>query len=36
MAAEVVAQQGLVDDLQDDQNNNALVDDCVGEQWAVQ
>ena len=27
MAAEVVAQQGLVDDLQDDQNNNALVDD---------
>ena len=36
MAAEVVAQQGLVDDLQDDQNNNALVDDCVEEQWAVQ
>ena len=36
MAAEVVAQQGLIDDLQDDQNNNALVDDCVEEQWAVQ
>ena len=36
MAAEVVAQQGLIDDLQDDQNNNALVDDCIEEQWAVQ
>ncbi|PKG02676.1 MULTISPECIES: type II secretion system minor pseudopilin GspK [unclassified Alcanivorax] len=36
MAAEVVAQQGLIDDLQDDQKNNALVDDCVDEQWAVQ
>tara|TARA_Y100001934_G_scaffold280988_1_gene389250 strand:+ start:426 stop:1472 length:1047 start_codon:yes stop_codon:yes gene_type:complete len=36
MAAEVVAQQGLIDDLDDDRNNNALVDDCVEEQWAVQ
>lgn len=35
MAAEVVAQQGLIDDLDDDQNNDALVDDCVDEQWAV-
>ena len=36
MAAEVVAQQGLIDDLEDDRNNNAMVDDCVEEQWAVQ
>ena len=36
MAAEVVAQQGLIDDLDDDRNNNAMVDDCVEEQWAVQ
>ncbi len=36
MAAEVVAQQGLIDDLQDDVKNNAQVDDCVDEQWAVQ
>lgn len=36
MAAEVVAQQGLIDDLQDDVKNNAQIDDCVEEQWAVQ
>ena len=36
MAAEVVAQQGLIDDLEDDRNNNAMVGDCVEEQWAVQ
>ncbi|MED5238334.1 MAG: type II secretion system minor pseudopilin GspK [Pseudomonadota bacterium] len=36
MAAEVVAQQGLIDDLQDDIKNNAQLDDCVEEQWAVQ
>ncbi len=36
IAAEVVAQQGLIDDLEDDRNNNAMVDDCVEEQWAVQ
>lgn len=36
MAAEVVAQQGLIDDLDDDRKNNAMVDDCVEEQWAVQ
>lgn len=36
MAAEVVAQQGLIDDLQDDVKNNAQLDDCVEERWAVQ
>ena len=36
MAAEVVAQQGLIDDLQDDIKNNAQLDDCVEERWAVQ
>ncbi|EKF73589.1 general secretion pathway protein GspK [Alcanivorax hongdengensis A-11-3] len=36
MAAEVVAQQALIDDLEDDRSNNAMVDDCVDEKWAVQ
>ena len=36
MAAEVVAQQGLIDDLQDDIKNNAQLDDCIEEKWAVQ
>ena len=36
MAAEVVAQQGLIDDLQDDIKNGAQLDDCVEERWAVQ
>ena len=31
MAAEVVAQQGLIDDLQDDIKNGAQLDDCVEE-----
>lgn len=35
IAAETVAIQGLIDDLEDDRNNNALVDDCVDENWAV-
>ncbi|WP_223422719.1 type II secretion system minor pseudopilin GspK [Alcanivorax limicola] len=35
IAAETVAIQGLIDDLEDDRNNNALVDDCVEEQWPV-
>lgn len=36
MAVEVVATQGLIDDLEDDKRNNAMVDDCVEEQWAVE
>lgn len=36
MAAEVVAQQGLIDDLQDDIKNNSQLDDCIEEKWAVQ
>tara|TARA_R110001606_G_scaffold255674_2_gene403809 strand:- start:7991 stop:9088 length:1098 start_codon:yes stop_codon:yes gene_type:complete len=35
MAVEVVAIQGLIDDLEDDNLNNAMVDDCSQEQWAV-
>ena len=35
MAAEVVAQQALIDDLDDDRRNKAMVDDCVQEKWAV-
>lgn len=35
MAAEVVAIQGLIDDLEDDNRNNAVEDNCIEEQWAV-
>ena len=36
MAAEVVAVQGLNDDLEGDRQENQQVDDCVEEQWAVE
>lgn len=35
IAAETVAIQALIDDLEDDRLNNALLDDCVDETWAV-
>ena len=35
IAAETVAIQALIDDLEDDRHNNALLDDCVDEQWAI-
>lgn len=35
MAAEVVAIQGLVDDLESDQEDGNFVDDCEEERWAV-
>jgi general secretion pathway protein K len=34
VAAETLAIQGLIDDLQDDQKNNELVDDCKKESWS--
>lgn len=34
VAAETLAIQGLIDDLQDDQENNELVDDCKKESWS--
>lgn len=34
VAAETLAIQGLIDDLQDDQKNNELVDDCRKESWS--
>src|SRR5690606_15417948 len=34
-AAETVAIQALIDDLEDDRLNNALLDDCIEETWAV-
>ncbi|MGB1203354.1 MAG: type II secretion system minor pseudopilin GspK, partial [Alloalcanivorax venustensis] len=36
MAAEVVAVQGLIDDLDEDRRTNQQLDECVEEQWAVQ
>ena len=36
MATEVVAVQGLNDDLEGDRQENEQVDDCVKEQWAVE
>lgn len=35
IAAEAVAIQGLIDDLEDDQAKSAMVDDCRNEKWAV-
>lgn len=35
MAAEKVAVQGLIDDLEADQEEGTLVDDCQDERWAV-
>lgn len=34
VAAETLAIQGLIDDLEDDQRNNEIMDDCVTEKWA--
>ncbi|MDF1780393.1 MAG: type II secretion system protein GspK [Alcanivoracaceae bacterium] len=34
IAAETLAIQGLIDDLEDDQRNNEIMDDCVTEKWA--
>lgn len=34
VAAETLAIQGLIDDLQDDQKNSELVDDCKKESWS--
>ena len=36
MAAEVVAVQGLIDDLDEDRRTNQQLDECIEEQWAVQ
>lgn len=35
VAAEAVAIQALIDDLDDDRENDALWDDCKDEQWAI-
>lgn len=35
IAAETVAIQGLIDDLEQDNSKNELLDDCEKEQWAV-
>jgi|GEM_PF-268093 len=34
IAAETLAIQGLIDDLEDDSNNNELLDDCKTEKWS--
>jgi len=36
MAAEVVAVQGLIDDLDEDRRTSQQLDECIEEQWAVQ
>lgn len=35
IAAETLAIQALIDDLEDDQNNNEMIDDCIHEEWAI-
>ena len=35
IAAETLAIQALIDDLEDDQDNNELIDDCIHEEWAI-
>jgi general secretion pathway protein K len=35
MAAEVVAIQGLIDDLESDRNSSVFVDECEKERWAI-
>jgi general secretion pathway protein K len=35
IAAETLAVQALIDDIENDRNNNRLTDDCVSDSWAV-
>jgi general secretion pathway protein K len=35
IAAETLAIQALIDDLEEDRNNNKLTDDCIDDSWAV-